>query len=124
MEEVPLSFIVDANTTPRPREAIITFTSDNVKQTVTVRQKPYGLEEQTLGITFIGTSFTVPTLEGAYFAGNDIAWGDGSTEPYANKTSHTYETRGTYTITIRSAGAETVTMQDLAGVSEIDLSGF
>ena len=124
LEEVPLSFTVDANTTPGPREAVITFTSDNVKQTVTVRQKPYGLEEQTLGITFTGTSFTVPTLAGAYFAGNDIAWGDGSTEPYANKTSHTYETRGTYTITIRSAGAETVTMQDLAGVEEIDLSGF
>ena len=123
MEEVPLSFVVDANTEHEPREAVITFTSDNVEQTVTVRQKAY-LVEQTLGITFIGTSFTVPTLAGAYFTGNDIAWGDGSTEPYANKTSHTYETRGTYTITIRSAGAETVTMQDLAGVEEIDLSGF
>ena len=123
LEEVPLSFVIDANTANEPREAVITFTSDNVEQTVTVRQKAY-LADQTLSITFTGTSFTVPTLAGAYFAGNDITWGDGTTEPYKAATTHPYESLNTYTVTIRSQGAETFTMQDIAGVSEIDLSGF
>ena len=123
LEEVLLSFIVDPNTNSEAREAVITFTSANVEQTVLVKQKPH-LEEQTLGITYTGLSFTIPMLSGSHFAGTEIAWGDESTEPYKDEATHTYEQEGTYTVTIRSQGAETFTMQDLVGVSEIDLSGF
>ena len=41
LEEVPVSFIVDANPDGEPREAVITFASAKVEQTVTVRQEPY-----------------------------------------------------------------------------------
>ena len=123
LEEVPVSFIVDANPDGEPREAVITFASAKVEQTVTVRQEPY-LEEQALSIMYTGVSFTIPALSGTYFSGTEIAWGDGSTDSYTDEATHTYEQEGTYTVTIRSQGAEDFTLQDLVGVSEIDLSGF
>ena len=122
-EEVPVSFIVDANPDGEPREAVITFASANVEQTVTVRQEPY-LKEQALSIMYTGVSITIPALSGTYFSGTEIAWGDGSTDSYTDEATHTYEQEGTYTVTIRSQGAEDFTLQDLVGVSEIDLSGF
>ena len=123
LEEVLLSFIVDANTGTEDREATITLTADNVKQVIKVNQ-PVNQEPSFLRISFTGSAFTAPLMAGTFFTEATIAWGDGQSEAYKEKATHTYGNEGTYTVTIESKGANSFAMDDLTGVDEIDLSDF
>ena len=52
------------------------------------------------------------------------AWGDGNEEEYKEGITHRYEKEGERTVIINSKGAEEITLQNLVGVTSIDLSGF
>ena len=124
LQEVPLSFVVDANEALEPREALITLTSDGLKQTIRVVQS--GVQQAgTVVIVHTNTVFTAPTLTGPSLGTARINWGDGTEEDYAAGISHTYEDGGTqHAVSIESEGAEEISLPDLVGVSSIDLSDF
>lgn len=63
-------------------------------------------------------------ITGTSFSDGVISWGDGSSEEYSEEASHTYQNENTHTVVIESVGAEEITLPDLVGVSEIDLSAF
>ena len=123
LEEVPLSFVIEANESKEPREATITLTADDVEQTVSIIQK--GLQDPNTAIIMHDNSlFAAPVLSGMYMSDVYISWGDGSEEEYKEGITHRYEDEGERTVIITSKGAEEITLQDLVGVTSIDLSAF
>ncbi len=121
--EVPLSFIYDANTGGEPREAVIKLSAEGVEQSVTVLQEGEKVISR-VSIVHSGLTFTAPLITGSFFADGVISWGDGTSEEYSEEASHTYQDENAHTVVIESVGAEEITLPDLVGVSEIDLSGF
>ena len=124
LEEVPLSFTVEANPDREPREATITLKADNVEHMITALQAGHQ-ETNCVSIVYSGEQFTVPLITGEYFMNAYIWWGDGSErEAYREGAVHAYDGAGPHTVVIESAGAEEIALSDLVGVSEIDLSEF
>ena len=121
--EVPLCFVYDAHTGKEPREAVITLSADGVEQTIAVVQEGMR-EESRVSIVYSGLTFTAPLITGTHFAEAFIAWGDDVREEYREGLSHTYGDEGPHVIVIESVDAEKITLPDLKGVSDIDLSGF
>lgn len=76
-----------------------------------------------LKITHDNAFFTLPSLKGNGLVGT-ILWGDGQNEEYGVTTEHTYDGVQTRTVTVETWGTEEVSLPDLAGISEIDLSEF
>lgn len=123
LEEVPLSFVIEANESKEPREATITLTADNVEQTIHIIQK--GIQDpNTVIIMHNNSLYTAPVLSGMYMSDVYISWGDGNEEEYKEGITHRYEKEGERTVIINSKGAEEITLQNLVGVTSIDLSGF
>lgn len=121
--EVPLSFVYESNEEETPREAVITLSADGVEQTVTVVQE--GIKnENRVSIVHSGQTFTAPLITGVSFTDAFISWGDGTREEYKAEATHAYGDGGIHTVVIESVGAEEITLPDLEGVSEIDLSAF
>ena len=67
--------------------------------------------------------FTVPTFNGNSVSGL-IDFGEGAKQNYAPQAKWTYSSAGSHKVVIELAGATSLMMETLAGVSEIDLSGF
>ena len=121
--EVPLSFVYDANTNEESREAVIKLSAEGVEQSITVVQEGEKITSR-VSIVHSGLTFTAPLITGTSFTDGIISWGDGSSEEYSEEASHTYQNENTHTVVIESVGAEEITLPDLVGVSEIDLSAF
>lgn len=126
LEEVPVAFWV----APRedesndPREAVITFVSGEIRQSVTVRQVGHQ-EPSVLGITHVSGTFTVPEISGGNFIGGTVSWGDGQTEDYRSGLVHNYENAGqAYTVTVDAPGADKFVIDVITGVTELDLREF
>ena len=118
-----LHFTVDPNSEAEPRQATIRLTAGEIEQTVTIEQE--GLGEQTwIRILHTNTDFRTPLVSGPDFRGGIISWGDGSQEEYRDDATHSYPTAGSHTVTLEMRGAETLTLPDLVGISELDLSQF
>lgn len=81
-------------------------------------------ELSTLQVTHTNKKMNVPVVGGSDGMFGKIYWGDGQSEDYKSKASHTYAEEGTHTIAIESWGAQEITMESLSGVTEIDLSKF
>lgn len=79
----------------------------------------YGL----LKITHTKRIFTLPTLIGEGLNGT-VRWGDGTDDYYSSGFVHGYEYERTYDVALDTWGAEEVTIPNLRGIAEIDLSGF
>lgn len=77
----------------------------------------------TVRITHDRLTFAIPGFSGSALRGT-IDWGDGSSEEYAASASHTYRSAATRTVTIRTQDADRMTLADLEGISDIDLSAF
>lgn len=75
-------------------------------------------------ITFSGETFTVPLVYGPDFSEGKIFWGDDSEEAYEEGASHDYSAGGEYVVTLEVPDAETIELQDISGISVLDLSGF
>ena len=81
-------------------------------------------ELSTLQVTHTNKKMATPVVGGSDGMFGKIYWGDGQSEDYKSKASHTYAEQGTHTIAIESWGAQDVTIESLSGVTEIDLSKF
>ena len=124
LEEVPLSFTVEPNPGQAPREATITLKADNVEQVITVSQAG-DLDENRVSIVHSGETFIAPSITGEYFMDAYIWWEEnGTPEAYREGVVHQYDNAGPRTITIESSGAEEISLSNLVGVSEIDLTEF
>lgn len=85
---------------------------------------PVEVPVQKVMITFSGDTFTVPLIYGPDFSEGKIFWGDDSEEAYKEGASHDYSSAGEYVVTMEVPDAETIELQNLVGVSDLDLSGF
>lgn len=78
----------------------------------------------TLKVKHSNKNMDVPIITGSENLFGKIYWGDDQSEDYKSKASHKYTNEGTYTITIESWGAKELELENLSGISEIDLSNF
>lgn len=77
-----------------------------------------------LGITHSNRNFNAPLITGTSFIGN-IHWGDGESEDYNSTSTHKYSNNdASYKISIETWNAEKITINNMIGISEIDLSQF
>ena len=114
---------IAANTTKEARSATISFTSNGLSTDFAVQQEAQE-ELNILKITYTGDYFTIPAIGGTSVNGT-IDWGDGTLHSnYLNATPHTYAKEGSYNITLTLKNAESFELNDLTGISEIDLSEF
>lgn len=81
-------------------------------------------ELSTLEVTHTNGRMNVPAISGSDGLFGKVYWGDNTSEDYKANLNHVYKTEGKHTIAIESWGAKEVTMESLAGVTEIDLSQF
>ena len=68
-------------------------------------------------------NFSIPMFEGENISGT-IQWGDGSQDDYSDGLSHDFSGQKEYTTSMVVKGVETVTLNDLTGITEIDFTGF
>ena len=123
LAEIPLSFIIMANPDLEPREAVISFTAGELSQSVKVIQA--GRQDKGwLRIVHTNQTFSIPTISGPHFSYGRIEWGDGQEEAYQKEAVHTYQDNGSHTVSIELLGAEEVTLSNLIGVTDLDLTQF
>lgn len=123
LETRMLQFEVDPNPGKGERVAVITLAGENIEQSITVYQN--GLSgASVLHIVHESGDFTLPSIGGSHFYYGLVSWGDGSQEVYAEGASHVYTGSGPHTVSIETHGAEEFSLQNLTGVTEVDLSRF
>ncbi|MBQ8673535.1 MAG: fimbrillin family protein [Bacteroides sp.] len=89
---------------------------------VTGDQMP-DLEFALLKITHTNPTFYTPTFTGYNFMG--IAyWGDGQQENFSASATHDYATEAPYSVSIETWGAESISLQNIKGITEIDFTEF
>lgn len=76
-----------------------------------------------LKITHDNTFLTLPLLKGEGLMGT-VFWGDGQSEEYGVTAEHSYESGQVHTVTVETWGTEEVQLDNLIGISEIDLTQF
>lgn len=76
-----------------------------------------------LKITHDNNFFTLPSLKGEGVVGT-VLWGDGLDEDYGASSEHLYENAQTHTVVMETWGTKEISLPNLVGVSEIDLSEF
>lgn len=80
----------------------------------------YGL----VSITHHASSIKSPAFTGTENPYGFIYWGDGQSESYANGAAHGYTSSGTFVMKVDIWNAEEVSISDLSGIEQIDLSKF
>lgn len=118
----PLSFVLEENPDEASRSAVITVAGGEAKQQIRVTQAGTGSLDR-ITILHTNATFCVPVFKGVGINGI-IRWGDGATEEYAEGGKHTYTSTPPYTVVLEMEGAEEVTLPELAGIEEVDLSKF
>lgn len=124
-EEKELVFNCAANMDADDRTATITFTSGHLNESVTVTQEGR-TKEYRLRIFHENMSFQIPEFAGSVISGS-IAWGDGSKVDFTQSARHDYVSLQEYCVDIVvSAGLDEqiVTLKDVVGVKNIDLTGM
>lgn len=84
-----------------------------------------GVEYQMLGVKYSGTTFEVPTFEGATSISGYLDFGDGTTSILSLTKSYDFtDGKQTHTITANVRNANRVKISSCQGVEQIDLSNF
>lgn len=77
-----------------------------------------------LGVTYDGSSeFSSVVMAGVNVFGT-VLWGDGEKSTYEDGISHTFSTAGSKKIIFETWNSTGFTIKNLAGISEIDISGY
>ena len=106
---------------PTLRKATLTVNCRDLDRRLSVTQLPK--MDQQLQVSYTTSQITVPLLVGSTLAGK-INWGDGVEETYKAGLTHDYSTAGNHTMVIKCAGAITMTIESLDGVTSVDLQQF
>lgn len=123
MQPVRLAFQIEPNTDNMPREAVITLSKDDVKQEVKIVQDGYA-SVSCFVVTHTCPVFNIPLLLGSKLKEGSIQWGDQQTEEYSSDATHAYKDQQEHTVVVEIRGVEEVQLQNLVGVTEIDLTEF
>ena len=115
-----LTIQADANDKPTLRKATLTVNCRDLDRRLSVTQLPK--MDQQMQITHSNDAMTA-LLVGSTLAGK-INWGDGVEETYKAGLTHDYSTAGNHTMVIKCAGAITMTIESLDGVTSVDLQQF
>lgn len=116
-----VNMTVGANTGSSIRKGGVTFTCGSLTRSVTITQaQPLN---QRLAITHSLSTFVVPTLNGNGLSAV-VDFGEGEKQNYAAGLKWNYQSSGTHKVVIESAGSTAFSMESIAGISAIDLSGF
>ena len=120
-----LVFAYDENDTFADRTAYISFASSNGTKRVTIKQQPR-IIEYGMRITHSKERFYVPSFTGYFYSGS-VLWGDGAESEYVENLHHDYQTAGEVCVELSFKAASdenVVTLTDMTGIKEIDLSGM
>lgn len=123
MQSVRLAFQIEPNTVSSSREAVITLSKDDVKQEVKIVQDGYASVSR-FAVTHTCPVFNIPLLVGGKLKDETIQWGDQQTEDYSPDAVHSYKDQQAHTVVVEIRGVEEVQLQNLVGVTEIDLTEF
>lgn len=77
-----------------------------------------------VSITHSGISFVAPTFAGASEPYGYVYWGDDQQDPYSAGLGHGYLSAGRYVVKVDIWNAEEVSVFNLSGVEQVDLSKF
>lgn len=80
-------------------------------------------ETRTLRISHSALVFAVPVIGGSNVEGT-VEWGDQSSDKYSPSLVHTYTYSSLFDVTIKTTNSETFELNDIVGVTRIDLSEF
>lgn len=123
LENVGLSFELDINTEPQDREGVITISNGELTQEIKVTQLT-GAEKSLVRIEHTNKTFTVPFFTSStHFAGM-VFWGDGNYDDYVEGLKHDYVSQKTYVANFEMWGVEEITLNDIIGVTSVDLTEF
>lgn len=82
-------------------------------------------ELSVLQVTHTNARMNAPVVSGSDGMFGKIYWGDNDSQDYKTNITHTYKDESaSHTIVVESWGAKEVTIDNLSGVTEIDLSQF
>ncbi|MBR5804251.1 MAG: BACON domain-containing protein [Bacteroidaceae bacterium] len=115
---------VEKNLTADLREVVITISSEDLSQDVTILQAVRG-DSSTVRVTHTSKTLPLPIVSG-YSPVGYIQWGDGNREKYEYQEGyvHQYAQSQEYQVTFNLWGAEEIEFTSLKGISEIDLTEF
>lgn len=114
---------IDQNDTDAERSGTITVTCKDIRKTITVRQAKDVTVYSILSIEHSCLNWTIPSFSGSSVSGT-VDWGDGGSNPYSAGLSHSYTSPKDYTVNFRLAGAESVEIPEMEGISYVDFSQF
>ena len=103
------------------RTANITLRSEDLLCKVQVIQAAHGAV--TLVVKHTLQNFSIPMFEGKNISGT-IQWGDGSQDDYSADLSHDFAEQKEYTTSFVVKGVETVTLNNITGITEMDFTNF
>ncbi len=117
--EKTLDFCISENTFREPREAIIRLTGQDVEQDIKIHQKGF-TDNIRLDISHNNAYMQVPLFTGETVYG-DVSWGDGSTEDYRKRLSHSYVNNEAKTVEFDIYGSDSFVIEQITGVSSFVL---
>ena len=112
---------VAKNTEHANRIASVTFTCADLKRMFSVAQSQPMFQQ--LAIVHHAATFTVPFINGVGMNAV-VDFGEGEKKSYEKGLTWTYSAAGSHRVVIDCAGAFSMSMENIAGVTEIDLSAF
>ena len=118
---ITLAMDVKPNEMFESRRAVITLRSETIFCKVDVIQTEHGAV--TLVVNHTLPTFTLPEFTGTNITGS-VQWGDGTTEEYQSDLSHDFTDEKEHATSISLKGVETVIMNNVKGITEIDFSSF
>lgn len=116
-----LTIQAEPNDRTTQRKASVTVSCRDLDRRLSVVQLP--TLDQLMQVVHSNARMTAPLLVGSSLVGK-INWGDGAEETYKANMTHDYAGTGNHTLLIQSAGAITVTLESLVGVTSVDLQQF
>lgn len=116
-----VNLTVGANTGSSVRKGGVTFTCGTITRTVTITQAQ--ALDQRLIISHNLSVFVVPSLVGNGMSAV-VDFGEGEKQNYSAGLKWNYQSAGTHRVVIESAAGTSFSMESIAGISAIDMSGF
>lgn len=123
--EEDIVFEVEENTSFDLRTSNIRFKSEAGLKTLVVTQMPQ-VNDFMFKVTHDLEKFSVPDILGKVFT-SKILWGDGAEAEYSKGAEHVYSESGPKVVEVSFEGpldGHVVTLNNIIGVKEIDLSGM
>ena len=108
------------NTSRKLRSGDLVFKNDTLGQRFTLKVSQEGHTDMAR-FTTSATDVYAPVFEGSDLSGSNL-WGDGSRDAYTPGAKHHFKTKGDHTVSSSVNSSNSVTINDLSDISEIDFT--